>query len=87
MPNKKYLSALVALTLSFAAVTLGMNASAEVKSLPGMKGALTSKIYSGMYNVSRTRDIFYMMVESQSDPANDPILVWFNGGPGQASSI
>jgi hypothetical protein len=25
----------------------------------------------------------YMFVESENDPANDPVLLWSNGGPGK----
>ena len=28
------------------------------------------------------RDIFYWMVESEGDPATDPVVFWTNGGPG-----
>jgi len=27
----------------------------------------------------------YLFVESESDPENDPVVLWFNGGPGAAS--
>lgn len=26
--------------------------------------------------------LFYLFVESQTTPAEDPLLLWFNGGPG-----
>lgn len=29
--------------------------------------------------------MFYMFVESQSDPAHDPVVLWLNGGPGCSS--
>ena len=58
--NKSYLTCLLAL---LAGVALGKNASHEVTSLPGLE-KLTSKLYAGMYNVSKTRGLFYTMVES-----------------------
>ena len=82
MTYKSYLKAI--LTLAAASLALeasAKNAAGEVKSLPGLQN-MTSKIYTGMYNVSKTRGIFYALVESESDPVNDPLLVWFAGGPG-----
>lgn len=54
-------------------------------SLPGLPNPLTSKIYSGFYNVSRTRHLHFAFVESMKDPDNDPLMVWFSGGPGVTS--
>jgi carboxypeptidase C (cathepsin A) len=82
MTSKKYLKTILALAAAGLVYEANAkNAAGEVKSLPGLQN-MTSKIYSGMYNVSKTRGLFYTLVESESDPVNDPLLVWFAGGPG-----
>eukprot|EP01043_Picozoa_sp_COSAG02_P080829 COSAG02_NODE_19415_length_883_cov_0.737245_1_plen_157_part_01 len=61
-----------------------------VTSLPGFKGALPSKHYSGYLPVGKTSGvpgmIHYWFIESESDPSSDPVAYWTNGGPG-ASGI
>ena len=41
--------------------------------------------YSGYYNVSDHRYIHYLMILSEYKPLEDPVIVYFNGGPGAAS--
>ena len=48
---------------------------------------LLSKWYSGYYNVSSSRQLHYVFVESLNEPSKDPILVWFAGGPGGSSML
>lgn len=49
-----------------------------------MPAEATFKQYSGYIPVdaAKTRFIFYWVVESQSAPATDPLVLWTNGGPG-----
>jgi cathepsin A (carboxypeptidase C) len=47
-----------------------MNVTADVLSL------------AGYVKVNNTRNLFYWFFESQSDPANDPFILWMTGGPG-----
>jgi len=37
--------------------------------------------------VAADKALHYMFVESQSDPTNDPVIIWYNGGPGCSSML
>jgi serine carboxypeptidase-like clade 1 len=47
--------------------------------------ALPSKQYSGYLNVNKTSFLHYWFVESENNPATDPVVLWLNGGPGCSS--
>jgi carboxypeptidase C (cathepsin A) len=40
-----------------------------------------------MFNVTATKSLHYVFLESTNDPANDPVLLWSNGGPGCSSLL
>ncbi|KAH7703224.1 Protein F41C3.5 [Aphelenchoides avenae] len=52
----------------------------EIVDLPGLSFKTNFKHYSGYLNASETR-----FVESQGNPSTDPLVFWFNGGPGCSS--
>ncbi len=77
-----YIASLLACALG---VTQAAYAPDEILSLPGWTGKLPSKQYSGYLNSTDTTRLHYWLVESESDPANAPTILWFNGGPGCSS--
>ncbi|KAK3287813.1 hypothetical protein CYMTET_4693 [Cymbomonas tetramitiformis] len=93
----KMISGVYLLGLLFASVCYAAPARFEVTSLPGWEGALPSRMWSGFVDVGLASQYtigkpdaghmfqHYVFIESEGSPATDPVLVWYNGGPGESS--
>merc|ERR1719361_3166970 len=49
--------------------------------------AFDSPTYSGYLSASETKKLHYVFAESLDNPETDPVLIWFNGGPGCSSML
>ncbi|KAF5764080.1 putative peptidase S10, serine carboxypeptidase, alpha/Beta hydrolase [Helianthus annuus] len=60
------------------------NSKSIVKNLPGFPGDLPFTLETGYVGVGAENEVqfFYYFVESQRDPAHDPLLLYLTGGPG-----
>ena len=76
--------------LGLAAFTLAEPVEDRVYGLPEMNNNqhFPFKMFSGYLPIiGSTKNLHYLYMESQSDPIRDPVLVWFNGGPGCSSML
>jgi len=53
----------------------------KINNLPDMPLGFDLNMFSGYVNISDTKSLFYWFIESENDPANDPVVLWTNGGP------
>ncbi|TMS33414.1 hypothetical protein L596_001158 [Steinernema carpocapsae] len=78
-------AARIAAFAAFIAFLVCFSHAEQIKKLPGVDFELNFKHYSGFFKVSENHLLHYWFVESQNSPERDPLLFWFNGGPGCSS--
>jgi len=82
--NKALLA--LGLALLAASPSLAAPSADKVDSLPQM-GTFKFNVYSGYLKVNDKKQLHYLFAESQQSPSNDPVIIWFNGGPGCSSML
>lgn len=58
-----------------------------IEYLPGFQGPLPFQLTTGYVGVDKSEDVqlFYYFVKSQTNPTDDPLILWMTGGPGCSS--
>lgn len=79
----------ITLLLSLVSMTTAAPSAEEFTTMPGLNGTLMkSPSYSGYLDVTESKALHYVFTESMSaDASKDPVVVWFNGGPGCSSLL
>uniref|UniRef100_A0A914WA28 Solute carrier family 40 member n=1 Tax=Plectus sambesii TaxID=2011161 RepID=A0A914WA28_9BILA len=79
------LTSLLVLICSVFACQAQLTARAQadlITNLPDVTFSYSSRVFGGYLKPDSTKQIYYMYLESQRSPDNDPLVMWFEGGPG-----
>ena len=71
---------------TMAVVALAADEADRMSKLP-MADDFKSATYSGYLKVSDSKQLHYVFAESYDSPETDPVVIWFNGGPGCSSML
>lgn len=76
-----------AFTLALVAATaFAADESDRMANLPNAP-AFSTPNYSGYLQVSTGKRLHYVFTLSETSPSTDPVVIWFNGGPGCSSML
>lgn len=77
------------LVLSLVTLSVSEIPQHRITNLPGLTTQPSFGMYSGYITVNGAtgRRLFYFVVESQTNPQTDPVVLYLNGGPGCSSLV
>lgn len=83
-----YIISFFTCSLNFASSYTNEALQDQVTKLTGLNEEIYFNQFSGYLNLGETKkNIHYWLVESESNPAEDPLVFWTNGGPGCSGLI